>query len=95
MEALKERRVYDAECGTAYSGYALFLAIELGILIAIGPGFLKAIGIVLGTIILLIVLILNPGINPFTLIQRSVVAQPTEHEYALGVEIMKKVKELR
>lgn len=95
MESLKAERIFDPECGTAYGGYAVFLAIELGLLIAFGPGFLKSAGILLATIVVLIVLILKPGINPFTLIQRPVVAQPTEREYALGLEIMKKVKELK
>ena len=94
MDNLKAARIYDTECGTAYAGYGLFLAIELGLLVAFGLGFLKSIGILLASIVLLVVMVLNPGVNPFTLFQRGVVMQPTEREYALGLEIMKKVKEL-
>jgi len=95
MEVLKAGRIYDTECGTAYSGYALILAVEIGLLIVFWPGFLKSAGILLATIVVLIVMILNPPINPFTLIQHPVVMQPGEREYALGFEIMKKVEELK
>ena len=94
-DVLKTARIYDTECGTAYSGYALLLAVELGLLIAFGSGILKSAGILLATVVLLFILILIPAINPFTLLQKPVVAQPTDHEYELGLEIIKKVKELK
>ncbi len=94
MEALKKARIYDTECGTAYSGYALLLALEIALLIIMWPGLLKFAGIILLTVIIIVIMILCPAINPFTVIQRPVVKRPTEREYLLGLEIMKRMKEL-
>lgn len=94
MEELRRARIYDTECGTAYSGYVVALALELALLIVFWPGLLKAIGLLFATVVLLLVMIIFPKINPFTLIQHPVVLPPTEREYELGVEIMKKMKEL-
>lgn len=46
------------------------------------------------SVLVLLVMILLPKINPFTLIQHPVVLPPSERELQLGLEIMKKVKEL-
>lgn len=94
METLKKANIYDPECGTAYSGYAVALAVELALLIVFWPGILKAIGVIVLTAIIILVMILVPKINPFTLIQRPVVMRPTEKEYLLAIEIMKKLREL-
>lgn len=94
MTVLEKTSCYDTECGTAYSGYALALALEIALLIIFWPGILKAAGILLLSVLILIVMILCPKINPFTLIQHPVVLPPTERELQLGLGIMKKVKEL-
>lgn len=94
MDSFNKPVIYDSECGTAYSGYAVAVAIEFAALIILWPGLLKAIGALVMTVILLLVMILVPRINPFTLLQRPVVLPPTEKEYMLVIEIMKKLKEL-
>lgn len=94
METFRSARIYDTECGTAYSGYALAVALELALLIIFWPGLLKAAVILVLTIILIIVMILIPRINPFTLLQHPVVLPPTEREYILIIELMKKLREL-
>ena len=94
MESFAKPRIYDPECGTAYSGYAVALALELALLIIFWPGLLKAIGILALTAVLIIAMILVPRMNPFTVFQRPVVMPPTEKEYLLVIEIMKKLREL-
>lgn len=94
MESFREPQIYDAECGTAYSGYAFTLVTELALLIIFWPGILKAAGLLLLTAILLLVMILIPRINPFTILQHPVVRTPGEKEYLLAIEIMKKLREL-
>ena len=93
-ETFRTPRIYDPECGTAYSGYAIVAALELALLIVFWPGLLRVVGVLLLTLILTVVMILNPRINPFTMIQRPVVLPPTEREYMLAIEIMKKLREL-
>lgn len=93
-EALMSGRFYDPECGTAYSGYALTFAVEIALLIAFWPGLFKSLVVMALTVAVLLVMILVPRINPFVLIQKPVVLPPTERECALGVEIIKKLKEL-
>lgn len=95
LENLKKKSIYDAECGTAYCGYLLFLIIELVILIGVfdGLGFLKIIGIVAVTIVLLFINIFNP-LNPFLLLQYRVVAKPSEKEYLLAIAVINRLKEL-
>ena len=94
MEVLQGISCYDTECGTAYSGYVVALALEIALLIVFWPGLLKAAGIILLSVLVLLVMILLPKINPFTLIQHPVVLPPSERELQLRLEIMKKVKEL-
>lgn len=94
METFRHPRIYDSECGTAYSGYAVALVTELAILIVFWPGILKAAGILVLTAMLLLLMILLPRINPFTILQRPVVLPPAEKEYLLAIEIMKKLREL-
>lgn len=93
-EALMSGRFYDPECGTAYSGYALTFALEIALLIAFWPGLFKSLVVMALTVAVLLIMILVPRINPFVLIQKPVVLPPTERECALGVEIIKKLKEL-
>ena len=66
----------------------------LAVLILFWPGVLKALLVLLATAVVLLIMILNPVINPFTLIQHKAVMRPTQREYELGLEIMKRVKEL-
>ena len=94
MGSFDNPRIYDPECGTVYSGYAVTLAIELALLIVFWPGFLKAVGALLLTVIIFVAMILMPRINPFTVLQRPVVLPPTEKEYMLVIEIMKRLREL-
>ena len=88
-------RIYDAECGTAYAGYWLTLAVVLTALIVSFPtlGFLKAAGILLLTIVLLLVNVFNPW-NPFFLLQRRVVDQPGEWEYRLALAAAERLRKL-
>ena len=93
-ESIRRGRIYDPECGTAYSGYIVFLALELALLIIFWPGILKSLGILLLSVVVLVVMIIKPAINPFTLFQRPVVLRPTERECELGMDIINKLKEL-
>lgn len=95
LENLKSSGIYDSECGTVYMGYFLTL---IGVITIVGLniqliGFLKAVSIVLATIILLFINVFNPK-NPYKLLQRNVVSRPTEKEYVLGLELIKNFKEL-
>lgn len=94
VESLKKMSIYDSECGTAYSGYAFTLALIIAILTAniVTIGVLKALGLVLLTIVILLINIFNPY-NPYKLLQRPVVDKPTDREYVLGVEMMKRLCE--
>ena len=94
MESFDKSRIYDPECGTVYSGYAVTLALELALLIIFWPGLLKAAGILLLTLIIFVVMILKPRINPFTILQHPVVLPPAEKEFVLAIEIMKRLREL-
>ena len=94
VDSIMYGRIFDPECGTAYSGYAVLLAAELALLIVLWPGLIKSLVIVAVTVIVLLVMILVPKLNPFTLIQRPVVLRPTERECLLGIEIVKRLKEL-
>ena len=95
MEQLKESPIYDGECGTAYSGYAITIALVLALLIAFGGnlGFLKCIGILLATVVILLLNIFNPY-NPYLLLQRPVVTKPDERTYELGLAICERLREL-
>lgn len=92
IEKLKKTSIYDPECGTAYSGYGLTLSFVIAVLTAnlMTIGLLKALGIAVLTFVLLILNIFNPY-NPYKLLQRPVVVIPTDREYVLGVEMMKKL----
>lgn len=92
MEKLQKMPIYDAECGTAYSGYFITLATVAALLIAniTTLGILKALGILFLTLIILFVNIFNPY-NPYKLLQRPVVSQPTEREYALAVAVIERL----
>lgn len=95
LENLKKMSIYDAECGTAYCGYALFLIAELVVLVGLfdGLGLIKIIGILAATVVLLFINLFNP-FNPFLLLQRRVVARPTEKEYLLGITVINRLNEL-
>lgn len=94
VESLLCGRIYDTECGTAYSGYAVFLAAELALMIASGIPFFRSLVVVFLSLVVLVIMILVPKINPFVMIQRPVVSRPTARECELGVEIVKRLKEL-
>lgn len=95
MEQLKKSPIYDSECGTAYSGYAITIALVLALLIAFGGslGFLKAAGVLLATVVVLLLNIFNPY-NPYLLLQRPVVTKPDERTYELGLAICEKIREM-
>lgn len=93
LENLKSMRIYDSECGTVYMGYMLALLMVIAVLTLLSVSFLKALGIVIITIVLLILNLFNPY-NPFVFLQKNSVAEPTEREYALVIELLKKFKEL-
>ena len=95
LENLKASSIYDAECGSAYAGYFLTLACEIGLFLStlVEIGFLKSVGILIATVILLIILILLPW-NPYKLLQRPVVAQPQDEEYELGMAILQELQRI-
>ena len=95
MEQLKKSPIYDSECGTAYSGYAITIALVLALLIAFGGslGLLKAMGILLLTLVVLVLNIFNPY-NPYLLLQRPVVTKPDERTYALGLAVCERIREM-
>lgn len=95
MELLKKSPIYDSECGTAYSGYAITIALVLALLIAFGGslGFLKCIGILLLTVVILLFNIFNPY-NPYLLLQHPVVTKPDERTYELGLAICERLREM-
>ena len=95
MEKLKKESIYDSECGTAYSGYAVTVFLVLGLLIAFGGGLglLKSMGILLGTIVLLLINIFNPY-NPYLLLQKPVVSKPDERTYELGLAVCERLREM-
>lgn len=95
MDVLKKSPIYDSECGTAYSGYAITIALVLALLILFGGslGFLKCIGILLLTIVILLFNIFNPY-NPYLLLQHPVVTKPDERTYELGLAICERLREL-
>lgn len=92
IETLENTPIFHRECGTAYSGYAIFLGLVLALLLfnIASLGFLKALGILLLTLFLLILNLFNP-LNPFVLLQKPAIAKPTEREYRLGIEIAKAI----
>ena len=95
IENIETSDIYDSECGTVYMGYILTLlaVIMLIVLNFAAVGFIKSISIIIGTIILLFINIFNPY-NPYKILQRNVVTRPTEREYILGLELIKKLKEI-
>lgn len=95
MEQLKKSSIYDSECGTAYSGYAVTVFLVLALLIAFGGGLgvLKAVGILMAVLVILILNIFNPY-NPYLLLQRPVVTEPDERTYELGMAICERIREM-
>ncbi len=95
MENIKSMNIYDPECGSVYMGYILTLFFIL-IIICLNfsvIGMLKAIGIIIISVVALFFNIFNP-LNPFMILQKNAVATPTEREYLLGLELLRKFKEL-
>jgi hypothetical protein len=76
-------------------GYILtVLFVAMVIVLNFGAiGFIKSIGILLATVIVLLVNVFNPY-NPYKILQKNVVSKPTEREYTLGLELIKTLKEL-
>ena len=70
-------------------------SLPLGLLIAFGGGLglLKSMGILLGTIVLLLINIFNPY-NPYLLLQKPVVSKPDERTYELGLAICERLREM-
>lgn len=95
LENLKRKSILNAECGTVYCGYAIMLVTILALVIAniAALGILKSLCIVGATIVLIVICIFLPY-NPFMVLQKPAVANPTEREYVLGVAILNKFNEL-
>ena len=95
LENLKASSIYDSECGTVYAGYFLTLACEIGLFLStlVEIGFLKSVGILIVTVILLIILILLPW-NPYKRLQRPAVSQPQDEEYELGMAILQEMQRI-
>ena len=76
-------------------GYILtVLAVAMTIVLNFSAiGFLKSIGIIVGTIVMLFINVFNPY-NPYKILQRNVVTRPTEREYVLGLELIRNLKEI-
>jgi len=91
LQNLQASPIYDAECGTVYAGYFLTLTVEIGLFLStfVEIDFLKAVGILLATIIVLFILIFVPW-NPYKRLQYPAVAQPGEKEYELGLAVLEK-----
>ena len=95
MEELKAASIYHMECGSMYVIYKLVM---LAVLAVIGLnistiGILKAVLVLIGTgLIILANIIMDIGI--FNVFQRNSVAEPTEREYILALELLKKFREL-
>ena len=94
IEKLKKKTIYDSECGTAYSCYFIVIgAVAAALIINIAAvGILKALLILVGVIILLIINMFNP-LNPFLLPQLRVVKRPGDREYELVMTIVKALNE--
>lgn len=92
---LRSAPIYEAECGTVYSGYLLALAAILSILIIRIPaiGLLRAAAILAAALVLLFLNIFNPW-NPFKLLQYPAVAQPGDAEYNLVLAMLEKVEDV-
>ena len=95
LEDLRNASYYDPECGTVYCGYALLLLAVITIMVLnfSSLGLLKFIGILAGSVILLFINLFNP-LNPFKLLQKPAVAQPTDYEYELGLAVIKEFRRL-
>lgn len=93
LDNLKAMGIYDNECGTVYMGYILLLLTVIALLTILEVSFLKAVGIVILVVLLLVLNLFNPY-NPFVFLQKNAVAEPTEREYALGLELLKTFQEL-
>lgn len=93
LDNLKSMRIYDAECGTVYMGYILTLLMVIAVLTLLSVNLIKSLVIVIITIVLLVLNLFNPY-NPFVFLQKNAVAEPTEREYALVMELLRKFKEL-
>ena len=94
-EELKAASIYHMECGSMYVIYKLVLLLALAIvgLNITKLGLLKGTLILIGTGILIFANIMKV-IGIFNIFQRSSVAEPTEREYILALELLKKFKEL-
>lgn len=92
-EKLESMSIYDGECGTAYAGSFLALSIVVSLTVAniLTLGLWKTLLILLATVVILLLNVFNPY-NPFFLIQRRVVAEPGDREYALVQAVMHKLR---
>ena len=95
LDNFKNESIYNMECGTMYMGYAVFLLLVIAIvgLNISALGIIKAVLILLGAVIALLVNILLQQ-NPFIIFQRKAVARPTEREYLLALEVATRLEEL-
>lgn len=95
LNNLKQMSIYEKECGNVYSGTLLvFSTICTCILLNIGfIGIFKALGYIVIVFMILFLNLLNPY-NPLILLQKNMIEKPTECEYLLAIEMLKKAKTL-
>lgn len=91
LEELKKAPIYDNECGTVYSGILLFLIISISYMIIMDFHLLSILKVMAIIITLLFFNLFNPY-NPFRIFQYRAVEKPTDKEYLLAFELMKKYK---
>ena len=95
LEDLKAASIFHTECGSMYTTYNLIFLVLLAIvgLNIASIGIIRGLLILLGMGILMLVNIIKQ-LHIFDFFQRNVVAEPTEREYALALEMMKEFQEL-
>ena len=93
LPTLKSCSIFDTEDNRVYMGYAMVMAAVIAILLVVKVPFVASVGIAFGAYVVMVLLNFLPK-NPFLLLQKSVVAQPTEREYELGVAMMQELDEM-
>lgn len=91
LDKLKKTSIYDSECGTVYSGTILLVIIYISLMMMNHVSLLIILRNVIVVIIVLFINLFNPY-NPFKLFQYRAVEKPTDKEYLLGIEMIKKMK---
>lgn len=95
LENIKKENIYHTECGSAYTFMSIILCLIISYLImhVFTIGLLKAIAIILISIIIMFICLFIPY-NPFILPQLFLVNKPSEHEYLLAIALIERLKSL-